>query len=125
MTEPTPDKQQALAMKRLRIRQLTDPLGTMGFRHPRARLERESRARRFTFLATVISFFGALTAIAFGTARSPAAADQPATVTPDQIVRQYVVRDINGDTTLIRILAPPVSSAPASPPKAHVRTRSS
>lgn len=122
MTDPTPEKLQTLAMKRLQIRQLTDPLGMMGFRHPRARLEHEGRARRFTFLATVVAFFGAFAAIVFGAARSPAAADPQANVAADRIVRQYVVRDVNGDTTLIRILAPPTS---ADPPKAHVRTRSS
>jgi hypothetical protein len=122
MIDPTPEKQESLARKRLRIRQMTDPLGVMGFRHPRARREREGRARRFTFVAAIAAFFGTFGAIAFGTARPPAAADPQASVTADRIIRQYVVKDINGDTTLIRVLAPPTSQ---ESPRAHVRTRSS
>lgn len=122
------ERQNALAIpedrakKLLQVKQLTDPLGAMGFRHPRARLEREARVRRIAFVAALASFFGIFGAIAFGADRPPAAADPQPTVTADRIVRQYIVRDANGDTTLVRILAPP---APAAQPKPHVRTRSS
>jgi hypothetical protein len=122
MIEPVTNTEQRLAQKRLQVRQLTDPLGAMGFRHPRARLEREGRARRFTFVAAIAAFFAAFGAIVFGPPPSPSAADPQATVSADRIIRQYVVQGVNGEKTLVRVLAPPAAS---NTPTAHVRTRSS
>lgn len=47
-----------LAMKAVRARRMTDPLGSMGFRQTRSRVERETKARKAAFLATIGLFTG-------------------------------------------------------------------
>lgn len=51
---------QELYRKAVRARSLTDPLGSMGFRAPSGRIQRETRLRRMTFALTAFGFAGIL-----------------------------------------------------------------
>ena len=54
---------QKLYRKAVRARNLIDPLGSMGFRAPSGRIQRETRLRRMAFALTTFGFAGILGAI--------------------------------------------------------------
>jgi len=67
----TTKEQDAMLRKAVRARNLTDPLGAMGFRAPGQRFRREARIRRIAFAATALGFAGILAAV-IGSAPAPA-----------------------------------------------------
>jgi hypothetical protein len=103
-----------LARKAVIARQLTDPLGRLGFRRTRARVEREAGARRLLFVAALATFTGAFGVFAV-TADEPESLALPgAATTVDQSPSRTELRPERSET--VRRTAVPTP---------HVRTRSS
>jgi hypothetical protein len=118
VTTETEDSRDAirLARKAIIARQLTDPLGRLGFRRTRDRLEREAGARRLLFVTALAAFAGTFGAIAFnaGTSdstQSPAAPIVSST-SVDPVIRSNQRAVLNEPAR--RIVTP----------TPHVRTRS-
>jgi hypothetical protein len=59
-----------LQRKAVRIHQLTDPLGAIGFRQTRSRLEREGKARRLAAFGAMASFAASLALIIWNVPQS-------------------------------------------------------
>jgi len=121
MTNATFDPDQPhLAMKALRARRLTDPLGSMGFRKTRSRIERETRARKIAFVATIGLFTATFGIIASetGTGQSNVVLAQEI---PAQVVQPASAQQSDGSgvvrSTTVRTVTKPVTT--------HVRTKSS
>jgi hypothetical protein len=111
-----PDDTARLARKAVKARSLTDPLGAKGFRRTSERIDRESRARRLTFVAALASFAG-LFGIIVVTAPEPAASP-PAAITqsvqPANVIAEVPIpsTDPGEPPTIVRILAPDAQPAP-------------
>lgn len=105
-----------LAMKAIRARRMTDPLGAMGFRQTRSRIGRETKARKVAFLATLGLFTGLFGIVAMESqADSASAGSTPASISgaPDPSSPQQT--DGTGFTRTVQV----------KPAKTHVRTKSS
>lgn len=105
------DREARLARKAVIARQLTDPLGRLGFRHARPRVEREARARRAVFVTALGAFAATFVAI---TGRTESTVTTPSSLAP--VVNAPSANALNA---LGREIAPRETPVP------HVRTRSS
>ena len=72
----TTDEQDRLVRKAVRARSLVDPLGAMGYRTTRTRVDREARWRRAAFAATGACFFGIMGSMLIGLEPRDSLADQ-------------------------------------------------
>lgn len=110
MTTMTSEQEQRYR-KAVRARNLTDPLGAMGFRSHRARVQRETRIRRVAFGLTALCFGGILGILV--TTANPSASPDVA-----GIVAESSGRSSNSGSGLD--VESRVSTAPS-----HTRTRGS
>jgi hypothetical protein len=110
--EPTnPDSR---AVKALRARTLTDPLGAKGHRRTQDRTLREGKARRLLFVATLVGFVGSLGAAVTGRIEPKPAA---LTDSGQRIVMEVPVTDGQGGIqTIVRYVVP------EDPPDARTRS---
>ncbi|MFM9108373.1 MAG: hypothetical protein ACKOWF_16935 [Chloroflexota bacterium] len=107
MTDP---RQQELALKAVRARRLTDPLGALGQRRPGDRIEREARLRRGVFAFSVAAFAASFALVAAtGAPPHDAAPAQPAGPA------------IAGDLAALAGGLPPQPAAAAAAPRADRR----
>lgn len=103
--------------KVVRVRRLVDPLGALGHRDPRPRLEREGRARRALFAGAFAAFAGYLGLVAAAPrspAAPPAAADPSLPAAGGRVVAERLIPGRNGEPdTLVRLVL--AETAPAPP----------
>jgi hypothetical protein len=100
-----PTQHDLVVSKLVRVRALTDPLGALGYRQTRQRIEREERARRTIFVAVLTAFVALLGLIS----RTPGPTSVSSGLATTNLVEE-------GKSTIVRIGARDASS--------HVRTRS-
>lgn len=121
MTKITVDPDQPhLAMRAVRARRLTDPLGAMGFRKTRSRVEREGRARKVAFLASIGVFTGL-----FGIVALDAPSNSGSVVLAQERPAATVAPTSQQQTNANGFVRSVPAKVVAKPATTHVRTRSS
>lgn len=113
MTSAVGDSDQArLALKAIRARSFTDPLGAMGFRKTRERIQKESSSRRMAFVAALCSF-ASLFGMIVATAPEQVASQIPNTTVESNVIEEVVIPASNDGElpTIIRFVSPDQSQS--------------